>query len=82
MVNLNVLQRIGLGRNMGIDTSGAVFGVGEVEYGTPFGGMFLGNDPNGVYLQVREGRGVKRPHCVAQGNLFKHVFVDNRWVDI
>ena len=67
---------------MGIDAGGAVFGMREVEYGTPFGGVFLGNDPNGVHLQVRDGRGAERPRCVAQDNLFKHVFVDNRWVDI
>ena len=52
MVNLNVLQRTGLGRNVGVDIAGAVFGIREVEYGTPFGEMFLGNDVNGVYLQV------------------------------
>ena len=52
MVNLNVLQRIGLGRNVGIDAGRAVFGIREVELRTPFRGVFLGNDPNGVYLQV------------------------------
>ena len=46
---------------MGIDTGGAVFGVGEMENGTPFRRVFLGNDPNGVYLQFGEGRDVKRP---------------------
>ena len=55
---------------MGIDTGGAVFGRGEMDYGTPLGRVFLGNDPNGVYLQVGERRDVKRPRCVAQGNLF------------
>lgn len=61
MVNLNVLQRTGLGRNVGVDIAGAVFGIREVEYGTPFGEMFLGNDVNGVYLQVLEERGAKGP---------------------
>ena len=70
VVHLYVLQRIGFGRNVGIDTGGAVFGVGEMENGTPFRRVFLGNDPNGVYLQVGEGRDVKRPCCVAHGNLF------------
>ena len=65
-----VLQRIGFRRNVAIDTGGAVFGVGEMENGTPFRRVFLGNDPNGVYLQVGEGSDVKRPCCVAQGNLF------------
>ena len=37
---------------MSIDAGGAVFGIQEVEYGTPFGEVFLGNDPNGAYLQV------------------------------
>ena len=61
MVNLNVLQRTGLGRNVGVDIAGAVFGIREVEYGTLFGEMFLGNDVNGVYLQVLEERGAKGP---------------------
>ena len=55
---------------MGIDTGGAVFGIGEMENGSPFRRVFLGNDPNGVYLQVGERRDVKRPCCVAEGNLF------------
>ena len=66
---------------MGIDAGGAVFGIREVEYGTPFGRVFLGNDPNGVHLQVREGRGAERPRCVAQDNLFKHglIFAQERF---
>jgi len=36
MVNFDVLQGIGLRRNMGIDAGGAVFGIGKVEYGAPF----------------------------------------------
>jgi len=36
MVNFDVLQGIGLGRNMGIYAGGAVFGLGKVEYGVPF----------------------------------------------
>ena len=32
---------------MDTDAGGAEFGIREVEYGTPFGGVFLGNDPNG-----------------------------------
>ena len=55
---------------MGVNTGEAVFGIGEMENGSPFRRVFLGNDPNGVYLQVGEGRDVKRPCCVAQGNLF------------
>ena len=53
---------------MSIDAGGAVFGIQEVEYGTPFGEVFLGNDPNGAYLQVWEA---KRSSCVAHGNLFR-----------
>ena len=32
MVNLNVLQRTGLGRNVGVDIARAVFGIREVEW--------------------------------------------------
>ena len=69
-VHLYILQRIRFGRNVGVDTGGAVFWIGEMENGTSFRRVFLGNDPNGVYLQVGEGRDGKRPCCVAQGNLF------------
>ena len=65
MVNFDVLQGIGLRKNMGINAVGAVFGIRKVEYGAPFRGMFLGNSPNGVYLQVWEGRGEERASCVA-----------------
>ena len=50
---------------MGNNACGAVFGIGKVEYGAPFRGMFLGNSPNGVYLQVWEGMGEERASCVA-----------------
>jgi len=70
VVHLHVLQRIGFGRNVGIDTGGVVFGIGEMENSTPFRRVFLGNDPNGVYLQVGERRDVKRPCCVAQVTSF------------
>ena len=53
-----------------------------MENGTPLRRVFLGNDANGVYLQVGERRDEERPHCVAQGNLFEHIFVNNRWVDV
>ena len=60
-------------RNRGIDVGGVVFGIQEVEYGMQCGGVFLWNDPNGVNLQVQEGRGAESSCRVAQGNLFKHV---------
>ena len=44
--------------------------------------MLLGNDPDGVYLQVGKGDDAKRPCCVAQGNFFKHASVNDRWVGI
>ena len=37
---------------MGINTGGVVFRIIELENSTPFQRVFLGNDPNGVYLQV------------------------------
>ena len=55
---------------MGVDTGGAVFGIGEMGNSTPFQRVLLGDDPNGVYLLVGEGGNAKRPRCVAQGNLF------------
>jgi len=65
MVDFDVLQGIGLRRSMGTNGGGAVFGIRKVEYGAPFRGMLLGNSPNGVYLQVWEGRGEERASCVA-----------------
>ena len=48
MANLYVLQKLGFGRNVGIDTSGVVFKVREMENSTSIWRVFLGNDPNGV----------------------------------
>lgn len=50
MVDFNVLERVSLGGNVGVYTGWAVFGVGEVEYGTPLQGMLHVDGPNGVDL--------------------------------
>ena len=43
---------------------------------------FLGmTSMGGIPAGFRRER-CKRPRCVAHGNLFKHVFVNNRWIDI
>ena len=62
---------------MGINTGTAVFWIGKVEYGAPSRRVFFKKGPNGVNLQVGEGRGEKKASCVVQANFFQHVFVNN-----
>jgi len=65
MVNFDVLQGIGFRRKYGhLCWWGGVWDE-KGGYGAPFRGMFLGNSPNGVYLQVWEGMGEERASCVA-----------------
>ena len=47
MVNVNVLQRIGLGRNVGGDTGGAVFRIRKMNMVRSLEECFLGMTPMG-----------------------------------
>ena len=58
VIYFNVLERIVFREwDVGIDTSEAVFGVGWVEYCSPFCGMSFRDCPNRVNLKIWKGRG-------------------------
>ena len=63
MVNVNVLQRIGLGRNVGGDTGGAVFRIQKVNIVRSSEECFLGMTPMGYNCRFEKG-GVRKGPAV------------------